>query len=563
MATQHQLLYPFLRQRWRLVGLSVGIGLLNSAVTLLLPLSLGRFYEQFFGGVSNRGQALNTLGMSWLSGQAWSTFFGMFAALIVLRGLLGYANYRLTGTLGEYFVQEMRERVFAHQLALPTATHRQKPIGKYLLRYSSDFGSLRRYLTKGGIGFMQDVLFLTLAGLVLLWLNAPLTGILVFSMLPFLGLLRWINNRLETHTIQRRDLRSGYVAHVATRLAALETIKVFNRESVENEQFAKRSANLTRANRDALDWRSALEGVLPVAVYALIFAVLLGVHALLPNGVSRQTGGILITFILLVLSLRPVFRRLLRVGSVWRTGRLSLNKLADFFAQPAEDTDHRPALQVTKGVVVFDAVSFAYVSGKSVLNDLSLSASAGTITQMPGGPGTGKTTAFNLLLGLYTPSGGNIRIDGQVVSEHSVASVRKHVTLASADVPLLGRTVFEAISYSRKADKRPRAEKLLNELQAITNLPGRLHLDDLIGEQGRNLSEGQRSVLRLTRALLTRKPILLLDEPFAGLTDDGARQLIDWLDQRADNLTILLASNREIGTEPLLPCTHTLISTLL
>ncbi len=556
------MLYSFLRQRWQLVGLSVLAGLLNSGVALLLPLSLGRFYEQFFGGTSNRSQALNVLGINWFSEPTWPAFFGLFAGLIVLRGLVGFANHRLIGTLGEQFVQTTREQVFGHHLALTTAIHRQKPIGKYLLRYSSDFSSLRRYLTKGHIGFAQDVLFLTLAGLVLLWLNAPLTSLLALSLLPFLGLFWWLNNRLERYTTQRRDLRASYVAHVATRLAALETIKVFNRESVENEQFEKRSLKLTQANLNALGWRSALEGLLPVAVYTLIFAVLLGVHALLPNGASRQSGGVLITFILLTLSLRPVFRRLLRVGSVWRTGRLSLHKLTDFLAQPTEDADPRPALQLTEGEVWFDAVSFSYTPGKPVLNGLSLLARRGTIARMPGGPGTGKTTAFNLLLGLYAPNGGSIRIDGQDISQHAAASVRKLATLASAEVPLLGRTVFDAISYSRKADKRPRAETVLNELQAVAQLPCRVRLDDPIGEQGRSLSEGQRSVLRLTRALLTRKPILLLDEPFTGLTDEGIRGLIGWLEQRADRLTILLASNRETDTTANTLCTHDLISTL-
>ncbi len=559
MNLQYQFMHPFLFRNWSTALLAVGLGLANSALTLLLPLSLGRFYEQLFGGNSNRGQALEVLGMGHLGGNDWNAFFGWFGTLILIRGMAEIAESRVTGGLGETYVRYLREQTFAHHLSLPLGVHRQKAVGKYLLRYSSDFGSLRRYLTKGLIGFTKDVLFLTLAGLLLLWLNPALTGLLVASLLPFLLLFRWLNLRLESHTAQRRNRRSAYLNHVATRLSAFETIKVFNRESIENEQFKKRSTALTEVNTGALNWQAGLAGLLPTAVYTMIFTALLGVHLLIPNGTNRLDGGVIITFILLTLSLRPVLRRLLRVGTVWQSGRLSLQKLADFLNQPAEQNNVQADLTLLEGHVEFDAVSFAYMPGKSVLTDFTLSARAGTITQIPGGPGAGKTTAFNLLLGLYTPDSGIIRLDGQNIANCATASVRRQVTLVSAAVPLLGRTIFEAISYSRKAEKRPRAEALLNKVQTIADLPARLSLDDPIGEQGRVLSEGQQSVLRLVRALLTRKPILLLDEPFAGITDAGAAQLMRWLDERSRQQTILLASSRTLTPQAL--CKDTLITT--
>lgn len=546
MNAQRQLIGLFLLRQKRGVLLAVLLGMANSTLTLLLPLSLGRFYEQLFGGVSNRGQALDLLGLGHIGGNDWTAFFGLFGGLVLLRGLAEWAEFRATGRIGEAFVRHLREQTVNHHLALPVGVHRQKPVGKYLLRYGSDFGSLLRYLTQGLIGFTKDVLFLVLAGGLLCWLNPLLTGIVVASLLPFLLVFRLLNNRLEKATAHRRDLRSGYLNHVATRLAALETIKVFNRETIENEQFSKRSASLSAANDVAMHWRSILTGLLPTAVYAMVFAVLVGIHTLVPSGISRGNGGVIITFILLILSLRPVLRRLLRVSTVWRSGRLSLSKLSEFMSQPIEQERLRPALTVTEGRVQFNEVSFAYSSGQSALSDFSLLAEAGTITPMSGGPGRGKTTAFNLLLGLYNPDAGTILIDGQDIAHCSVASVRKQVTLVSAEVPLLGRTVFEAVSYSRKANKRPAADAMLYTVQKLAQIPGPLTLDDQIGEQGRTLSEGQRSVLRLVRGLLTRKRILLLDEPFTGISDAGVTGLLDWLDTRHTDKTILIASSRAI-----------------
>lgn len=556
MTPPYSILAPIGQRHLFLMLASVGMGFANSLLTLLLPLCLGRFYEQIFGGVSNRSMALDTLGLGGV-GTGWTGFFTLFGVLILLRGLTEYAQNHTTGQLGETAVQAIRERVFAHQLALSTSTHRRKAVGKYLLRYGSDFGSIRRFLTIGLVGFARDVLFTVLAMGVLLWLSAPLTGLILLSLLPFLGVFYWINRRLGSLTLRRRDLRSAYLNHVATRLTAFETIKVFNRESIENEQFAKRSEGLSAANQQALRWKSGLMALLPVAVYMLILTLMLGVHGEVPNGLNRINGGTLVTFMLLVLSLRPVLRRLLRVGTVWQSGQLSLQNLADFLGQPPEAVPYKTELTVERGHIAFDSVSFSYESGKSLFTGLSFSVAGGTIAQMTGGPGTGKTTVLHLLLGLHTPNAGSIRIDGQALADCSPASVRKQITLASAEVPLLGRTVFEAVSYSRKADKRPRAQKLLDHLQNLAELPHPMTLDDPIGEQGRMLSAGQRSVLRLLRALLTRKPILLLDEPFDSLSETGMAQLLDWLRQpKFQPQTVLLVSSRPLPYEFTTICLH-------
>ncbi len=557
MVRPHHILTPIGQQHRLLVLLLMGTGLVNSLLILLLPLCLGRFYEQVFGGVSNRSMALTVLGLGGIAGTTWTSFFTLFGGLIGLRGLAEYAENQLKGRLGEAAVQAIRERVFAHHLALPAQIHHQKAVGKYLLRFSSDFGSIRQYLIKGMVGFTRDVLFMLLAIGVLLWLNASLTGLLLISVLPFVLLFYWVNGRLGAYADRRRNVRSAYLNHVITRLTTFETIKVFNRNPVENEQFNSRSENLTTANKNVIRWQSGLTALVPVAVYTLLMILMLGVHNGIPNGLSRANGGVLVTFMLLVLSLRPVFRRLLRVGTIWRAGRTSLHKLADFLTQPTEAVSHQAELTVKQGTIAFHSVSFAFEPSRPVLTDLSFSVAGGTTVQLTGEAGTGKTTLLKLLLRLYDPTDGNILIDGQDLATCSPVSVRKQLTLASPEVPLMGRTVFEAVSYSRRADKRPRAQKFLDQLQTLAELPHRLTLNDPIGEQGSLLSTGQRSVLRLLRALLTRKPILLLDEPFEGLSESGIAQLFDWLQQpNRQPHTVLLVSSRPLPFSIPTICLH-------
>jgi ABC-type multidrug transport system fused ATPase/permease subunit len=540
-------LQPYLRQNASKLALTVGVGVLNSAVMLLLPLTVGRYYELLLGGTSNRAQLLNTIGLG--TNLDWQSFWVIFLGLIACRGLLEYVEFRLTGGLNEGLAKHLRERVFAQQLGVQIETHREKSVGKYLLRYAGDFQSVRRYLRVGIIGFLRDVLFVALALTLLFWLNAPITACLVAGLLPFLLLFAQINRQMERITRQRRDQRSANLSFVQSSLVGLATIKVFNREPVENERFESRSKLITNTNLAFLKWRSLLEALLPVALFSLVALVLAGVQW----QQSVVSGGSVVTFILAVLSLRPVLRRLLRVGSVWKSGRLSLDKLDAFFAQPVEN-DTSPIfsesilerLPISNGTVEFKAVTFGYNPQQPVLRELSFRSKTGGICWIKG---LAKSSVFRLLTKQYEPQSGQILIDGQPIARFSAKAVRKRVALISDELPLLGRTVFEAVSYSRKSERRPVAAALLTQIQTLANVPHKLTIDTKIGDDGSLLSKGQRTVLLWVRALLTNKPILLLDDPFSGISPQGSAQLLRWLEEIAHNKTILLATSTTVESQ--------------
>lgn len=527
---------PFLYQNRHRIIWVVIVGLLNSGMMILLPLTIGSYYELLLGGASNRGQMLQAIGIT--ANTDWATFWGLFVGLIAFRGLLEYAENWLAGELGEGIASQLRTRVFERQLTVRLEIHRQKSVGKYLLRYASDFQSVRRYIRIGVLGFVRDVLFILMVLGLLVYLNAPVTGLLVMTLVPFWMTFGWFNKRLEKSIQHRRDQRSANLAFVQTRLIGLETIKLFNREPLEIERNQYRSSVLSGYNLTVLRWRNYLNALLPVALFTMVGAVLAGVqwqHTSLPAGVS---SGTIITFILAVLNLRPVLRRLLRVGSVWKAGRLSLDKLALFFEQPIEDTASN-RVKITAGTVEFRDVSFGY-NQKTVISNLSFCAERGQIFYLKKGA---KSSVFRLLTKQYEPLSGEIWIDKQPLSKYSPKEVRRCIALISRELPLLGRTVFEAISYSRKPEKRSEAAMLLTQIQTLAQLQYLLHLDDHIGENGQLLSQSQRTVLYWVRALLTNKSILLLDEPFEGLSAKGITQLHQWLERQVFYKTIILASN--------------------
>lgn len=534
-------LKPFLLQKRSVFILTVGVGILNSLVVLLLPLTMGYYYELLLGRASNRAQMLETLGLG--GNLNWTLFWMLFVSLILLRGLFTYIEYRLTSSLSEKLAQYLRERVFTHQLAVQLETHRQKKVGKYLLRYASDFQSVRRYLSIGVIGFLRDIVFVVLALAVLASLNATITGLLLVGIVPFWVVFVKINEQLKLAIQHRRDQRSANLSFVQSALVGFETIQLFNRETVENDRFLKRSNRQTASSFAVLKWRSLLEGLLPIALYGLVAIVLLGTQW----QQSVVGGGSVITFILAVLSLRPTLRRLLRVATVWKSGNLSLDKLEMFLAQSAEKiTDEISStkapenrLKILNGTVEFRNVTFGYDAQNPIVVQLSFRTEMGQVYWISGHV---KSTIFRLLTKQYEFQKGDILIDNQSIGDFSDKEVRKRMALVSTELPLLGRTVFESVSYSRKSEKRPEAALVLAQIQSLAQLTYPLHLDDCLGENGQPLSMGQRTVLAWVRALLTKKPILLLDDPFEGLSQQGARQLYQWLEKQVFHKTIILAT---------------------
>ena len=134
--------------------------------------------------------------------------------------------------------------MFSRQLNAKLEVHQKKETGLYLLRYTGDLSAIQNYLTKGVITFVNDCLHLVLALLVLAFLNVHLTLILLASYpIIFISIL-FLNKRLKVLTGKRRNRRSNNLSFVASRLNSILTIKAFNRQSVENEKYAKGSTNL-------------------------------------------------------------------------------------------------------------------------------------------------------------------------------------------------------------------------------------------------------------------------------------------------------------------------------
>lgn len=542
MLTKKKLILDFLKSHPFLFTAVFIAGLLNSISILLIPVFVGKFYQVALHTHSIHGSLIS----SWIyRSKEPVLFFVLFFTLIALRSLFIFFQKYLTGYGSEIFSKKLREGLLAKQMVFTMDAHSRKPVGKYLLRYSGDLNAIQRYISHGIITLIIDLLFMVLAFSFLYFLQPQLAMIIIVASPLLFGIIMILNRKLKLLTLKRRNIRSENLSFVTSRLSAMLTIKVFNREKIEEKKFEKNSDKLFNYGIQYYRWLGFIEAILPFTLYLMLGIVMVYVYYIKSVWKIDISATTLIIFLMITINILPVLKRIIRVNTIWQAGDISFQKVLNIFNAPEEKRDGSILLNTHPSSISFVDVSYGYENNPLVITDLSFMLQPNTITLLKGPQGSGKSTIFKLMLGLYKPVKGSILIDGINLNSVSPFLLRKKITLVSDELPLLGKTIFESVSYSRKEERREPAENMLRKLNFRLGDARELDLDYRVTEHGSNLSKGQRKLLLITRALLTRKKILLLDEPFSGLDSHARDNFIKQLNKLKEKRTILIADDQE------------------
>jgi len=221
----------------------------------------------------------------------------------------------------------------------------------------------------------------------------------------------------------------------------------------------------------------------------------------------------------------------------------------DFFDVMDLDIDplsnNSKSLQFEHGKIAFDGVTFGYEDDKKVLDDISFEVKPKTKIALVGESGEGKSTITQLLLNLYLPQSGHIRIDGQDISKYSPVSLRKNIGVVFQDASLFSGTIKENISYAiPKAEEADviKAAKAANAHDFINDLKDGYQSE--IGEKGIKLSGGQKQRIAIARAILKDPPILILDEATSSLDRKSELIVQDALDKLMEGRTTIVIAHR-------------------
>ncbi len=529
----------------RLVVFTLIAGLCYNILTIMIPISIGKFYELSFGFSSHRLAAFKFI--PFMDAPDFNSFLIFFFTLVLLRLLFEYLNRYGIGLVGERFSKTLRERLFKHQLQISMSIYNSKGIGKYLLRYSGDLKSIQNYIKNGLIRFIQDVILLSIVVSSIGYFDIHL-GLIIAGCILFSSVLLWVLNRaLYKASLDRRNSRSGMLSFVNTRLRGIMALKAFNKYQPEEKRYRKRSDTLYDIGKRYTKIVALLQASIPAITYSMLGVIMFYVFSSANSDNKTLEGASLLVLILLIISILPVLRRSLRVSIVWKLGNISFSKLIDIFDLPKENELSFEQMPLNQEEIVFKEVSYKYFnSPRPVFKDLELSIPPKSTTLFQGKSGSGKSTFVRLLLKLMSPSSGQILFGNHCCSKLSEKTIRKNIAIVSKDFPLYGRDVYEAIVYNRKESSKENAKFLLDHLQQFEDEKNQLQLDSKIGDLASNLTSGQQKILMYCRALLTKKPILILEEPLKELNNKTQKLLLQMLTSIQGQKTLILLDDHNV-----------------
>ncbi len=472
-------------------------------LAILIPVSVGKYFDLLFGFHTQRSKILNYLPQSWTnSTTSFLTFFGI---LLLLR-LVFYLYYKITlRTQGEALIKFVKDKLFSHQLRVNQKIYADKGTDKYLLRYAGDITSLKNLFNSGTISFIIDIIISIIAIIWLVILNKTGGIAVIVSMLLTFLIIYFINKKIEFYALQKRNATSGQLSFVNQSFNGILSIIAFNKEYIEKKKFYKRTDKIFQNGQKYITWDTINKGLI---LFLQHFVLLIVFIIFYKDNLSidiKQSGGDLISFIFLYITILPVFSRIFMIETTWRLGLISLKKLNGILGLSKSDSTTKEEL-ITKNPRM-ELVDFS-VNDSSLLQFSSSKSSLKSL-QLPS-----DLDAFALIkciLLIDQSYNGDILINQSSIKNYSPKSIRNTIGVVSTRFPLLGTTVFEAIVNVRNTQSREMAENMLNNIQFAFNLSTPLTLDNYIGENGNQLSMIQKELLSLVRGLLLERKFLIID----------------------------------------------------
>jgi ATP-binding cassette, subfamily B, bacterial len=530
-----------------LIGASVALNLLNAwpmailVDTVLSPTPQPNWMHRLFLAPFGEGRLNRIFGLALIA----MLIRILSDTVIMLRKMLNY-RIQYNGTL------RVRTELYDKMQALSLGWHGSRSQGDAIYRLSYD--------SLGPWGVIDTLIGSTAASVTLtamIWIMLSrhvLLTLFALSFTPLLLVANWyFEGRIRRRAFESKQTDAVMTSTMQQAIELIGLIQSFRREPTESRRFA-RAVDRSVAAAMRLHWQENLYPLAVQVIFALGSGVIFGYGGYLvyrdqflrpvPNGV---TLGDLIVFLAYLNQFWDPVGWVLGFTTKIQTFVAACDRVFTVIDEPPAIADAPDArsLPVHPRTLTLADVSFEYNSGQPVLRNISASIEPGQMVAFLGPSGTGKSTLLNLLPRFYDPTSGSVLLDGVDLRTLKLADVRKHMALVSQGSPLFPGTIAENIAFGRPDASLHEIREAAVESGAaefIETLPEQY--DTLVTEGGQNLSGGQRQRLAIARALVTKAPILILDEPTNALDLKHEQWVIETLQRLRRLRTIILVTHR-------------------
>lgn len=507
-SNQSQVLKRVLRQLKKytpLIVLSLFLAVLSVAGNLLAPVLFGNAIDYIvgegdvaFGKITYYFVAIGAI----------------VAATAVVQWLMSVINNRIVYGV----IKDIRERAFTHIQNLPLKYIDGHSYGDVVSRCIADVDQFADGLLMGFTQLFTGVITIVVT-LVLMFVYNWIIALAVFFITPLsLFVAKFIASRTYSLFKKTSKIRGEQTAFIEEMVGNLKVVQAFGREDENQAKFDEVNGELTKASLSSIFF-SSLTNPCTRFVNAVVYAAvaLAGALTLIYPSVLPVAFGVgkLTTLLSYSNQYTKPFNEISGVVTEFQNAIACAGRIYELIDQPAQipDRDDAVAIENVEGDVRFENVDFSYEEDKPLIQNLNIHAKAGQRIAIVGPTGCGKTTLINLLMRFYDVQSGEIRVDGTAVTDITRKSLRQSYGMVLQDTWLKSGTVRDNIKIGKPdatEEEVIAAAKATHSHNFIMQMKD--GYDTVIGEDGGNLSQGQKQLLCITRIMLCLPPMLILDE---------------------------------------------------
>lgn len=483
----------------------------------------------------------------------------MIMAVIYLIGVAAsFIQTRLMIIVAENTLRRIRDDLFGKMQKLSVRYFDTNSAGDIMSRYTNDVDNIGQMFESTILQIFSGLI--TLIGTLVLMIvtNLPLT-VVTLVMTPVIAKVGgMIANKTRGYFSSQQENLGAVNGYIEETISGQKVVKVFNHESCAKEDFARLNEKLRNVQIRA-NFMGGIMGPCMNALSQVSYTVTAFVGALLTlftkvgkinSGhfafAQLGIGGLTVFVNYSKQFSRPIneLSNQLNVVMSALAGAERVFKVMDEEPETLNDTN-KVKFDKVKGDVTVENVTFGYHSDKMILKNISMYAHPGQKIALVGSTGAGKTTIINLLTRFYDVNRGKINVDGVDIRDAERESLRKNIAMVLQDTHLFTGTVMENIRYGRldATDEEVRCAAITSYAHTfIKNMPD--GYDTVLTGDGANLSQGQRQLLNIARAALSKAPILILDEATSSVDTMTEQHINKGMDALMENRTTFVIAHR-------------------
>ncbi|HGS8916252.1 TPA: ABC transporter ATP-binding protein [Clostridioides difficile] len=507
--TTKRLLKYMAKQKFKILIIFISV-LISSALTVLAPMVMGKAIDQLFNGIKTAVQTGTKFSVN------FSTMGGIVSILLglyLISAVFIYIQQYIMSGVAQNLVLSMRKDLSDKLNKLPLKYYDSHKKGETLSIVTNDLEKVADSLQEGLMQLITAVVTVVGSIVMMISISVPLTIVSAITLLVSLGITVVIVRKSQERFSENQKALGELNSNIEEIFTGQIVVKAFSKEKDTIRNFKILNQNLYNASRKAQFSSYAISPIIRFInlIGYVIIAVVGGIFA----STGAMTLGSIQAFIQYVNQASEPTTEISYIVNMLQAAIASAERVFTVMDEVEEikDEESSKVISMPKGKVQFEHVKFGYSDDFILMKDININLNAGDKIAIVGPTGAGKTTLVNLLMRFYEIQGGRITIDGVNIKDLKRGELRTMFGMVLQDTWLFNGSIKENIAYSKSdatMDEIVRAAKSARVDHFIRTLPQ--GYDTILTEDASNLSQGQKQLLTIARAILSDPSVLILDE---------------------------------------------------